>query len=120
MLIKNGNTVYQQHYGHMLYVWPITFIKLSPLKQHIDYLTPIQVATGTKVEINQKHFKPFGCPVCVLNKSLQLGQPHGKWKERSKVGVYLGPSPMHNRNVALVLDLDTGLVIPQFHVLYDT
>ena len=92
----------------------------SPLKQHIDHLTPIQVATGTKVEINQKHFKPFGCPVYVLNWLLQLGHPHGKWKERSKVGVYLGPSPMHNRNVALVLDLDTGLVSPQFHVLYDT
>ena len=92
----------------------------SPFKQHIDHLTPIQVATGTKVEINQKHFKPFGCPVYVLNWLLQLGHPHGKWKERSKVGVYLGPSPMHNRNVALVLDLDTGLVSPQFHVLYDT
>ena len=35
------------------------------------------------------------------------------------MGLYLGPSPAHNKNVALVMDIDTGLVSPQFHVMFD-
>jgi hypothetical protein len=31
----------------------------------------------------------------------------------------MGPSPRHVRNVSLVLSLDTGLVLPQFHVQHD-
>ena len=54
----------------------------------------------------------------VLENSLQSNRPHHKWKERSKVGIYLGPSPQHERNVALVLSRTTGLVSPQFHVKF--
>lgn len=81
--------------------------------------TPQQVFSGTATNINAKHWKPFGCPVYVLNTALQKGQPHHKWKQRSRVGIYLGPSPQHARTVALVLDRETGLVSPQFHVVFD-
>ena len=36
------------------------------------------------------------------------------------MGIYLGRSPNHGRNVALVLDRSTGLVSPQFHVTFDS
>ena len=42
-----------------------------------------------------------------------------KWSEHARVGVYLGQSPHHNKNVALVLDRDSGYVSPQFHVKFD-
>ncbi len=42
-----------------------------------------------------------------------------KWKERSKVGIYLGRSPHHASTVPLILNTQTGLVSPQFHVIYD-
>ena len=45
----------------------------------------------------------------------QKGNIFHKWKQRSRVGICLGPSPIHSRNVVLVLDLETGLVSPQFH-----
>ena len=32
----------------------------------------------------------------------------------------MGRSPNHGRNIALVLDQTTGLVSPQFHVVFDT
>jgi hypothetical protein len=35
------------------------------------------------------------------------------------VGVYLGRSPSHFRSVALILDIETGLVSPQFHIKLD-
>ena len=37
----------------------------------------------------------------------------------SGLGVYLGQSPNHTRSVALVLNLRTGHVSPQFHVKFD-
>ena len=38
---------------------------------------------------------------------------------RSRAGIYLGQSPIHNRNEALVLNIHTGYVSPQFHVKFD-
>ena len=42
-----------------------------------------------------------------------------KWNPRSDAGIYLGHSPEHASNVALVLNLTTGLVSPQYHVVFD-
>jgi len=44
---------------------------------------------------------------------------YNKWKSRSKVGIYLGHSPLHARNIALILNLETRLVSFQIHVSYD-
>ena len=55
----------------------------------------------------------------MLDGKLQDGKTFHKWKERSKVGVCLGKSPVHAKNVALILDRQTGKVSPQFHVTFD-
>ena len=55
----------------------------------------------------------------MLANELQGNRPFHKWSQRSKAGVYLGRSPQHGRNVALVMDRDTALVSPQFHVAFD-
>ena len=55
----------------------------------------------------------------MLDNQLQLGKPFTKWKERARMGIYLGQSPQHNRNIALVLNRDNGLVSPQFHTMCD-
>ena len=81
--------------------------------------TPFQAFTGTSVNINPKHWKPFGCPAAVLEEPLANGKPFHKWKHRAKMGVYLGLSPLHAKNVSLVLSRTTGYVSPQFHVKYD-
>jgi len=57
-------------------------------------------------------FRPFGCPVYALNKDLAAGQAISKWYKRACVGIYLGQSPVHARSVALVLNIQTGLVSP--------
>ena len=49
----------------------------------------------------------------------KVAREHRKWKQRSRLGVYLGPSPNHARSVALVLNPRTGHVPPQFHVKFD-
>ena len=107
------------------YLWPYALrmaneiYNNTPSLLHDHHDTPIQMLSGSDIEINQKHYKTFGCPVFVLNSKLQEGKPFPKWDQRARVGIYLGPSPSHNKNVALVLDRKTGLVSPQFHVLFD-
>ncbi len=83
-------------------------------------VTPEQIFTSTNVQSNPKHWHTFGCPVYVLDSDLQTGKPFHKWRERSRIGIYLGRSPHHARNVGLVLDRETGLVSPQFHLVYDS
>jgi len=62
--------------------------------------------------VNRKYYKPFGCLVYVLDLDLQNNNLYHKWKAWSKPGVYLGHSPVHNRNVAFVLNIDTRKVSP--------
>ena len=66
-----------------------------------------------------RHYHPFGCPAYVLNDSLAAGKSIPKWHKRARLGVYLGRSPNHAQSVALVLNLATGLVSPQFHLKFD-
>jgi len=55
-----------------------------------------------------------------LHKTLQdaTGSSH-KWRSRCWQGIYLGHSPMHAGNVALVYNPSTTHVTPQFHVTWD-
>jgi hypothetical protein len=48
-----------------------------------------------------------------------VGKSIPRWDPRSRIRLYLGPSPLHARNVHLVLSLITGLVSPQFHCHFD-
>ncbi len=62
-----------------------------------------------------RHMHTFGCPVFALQNELASGGPIPHWSPRACLGVNLGPSTSHSRNVNLVLNLHTGCVSPQFH-----
>jgi len=82
--------------------------------------SPIEKFSATKSELHICNFHTFGCPVYVLDSRLQDrsgGVP--KWEPRSRVGIYLGHSPVHAGSVALVLNPKSGLVSPQYHVVFD-
>lgn len=91
----------------------------SPSTKHADGRIPASSFSNTPVVVNAKYWQPFGCPVYVLSEALQTTGIQNKWKERARVGLYLGTSPIHARSVALVLNLQTGMVSPQFHVQFD-
>ena len=57
--------------------------------------SPIELLSGMEVSPKLKHFHAFGCPVYALDPNLQSGFAIPKWKARSHLGVYLGPSPNH-------------------------
>ena len=81
--------------------------------------TPQKVFSDSIVQPNQKHWKTFVCPVYVLESNLQSGHIQNKWKKRSRVGIYLGRYLQHSQSVALMLEKNTGLVSPQFHLSFD-
>ena len=61
----------------------------------------------------------FGCPVYVLDPKLQDGHKIPKWNHRSRVGMFVGFSAQHSSLVPLVLNLKTGKISPQYHVIFD-
>ena len=42
-----------------------------------------------------------------------------KWEPRARMGLYVGCSPSHAANVALIFNPCTGHISPQFHVIFD-
>jgi Reverse transcriptase (RNA-dependent DNA polymerase) len=83
-------------------------------------ISPLELFSQVDVTPKIKHSHTFGAPVYVLDQALQnQGGSIPKWNQRSNVGIYVGISPRHSRKVALVLNLETGHVSPQFHVVID-
>ena len=70
-------------------------------------------------KINIRHYHKSGCPVYVLDARLQGAGFIPKWDKRVRVGAYVGRSPIHAGNVSLILNISTGHVSPQFHVVFD-
>ena len=79
----------------------------------------LELFSGIRVGSNMKNLHTFGCPVFALQNALAAGHLIPRWNPRSCIGLNLGPSPTHARNVYLVLSLSMGLVSPQFHCRFD-
>ena len=84
--------------------------------------TPEYILHNVQIEnIPVKSYQTLFCPKYILDARLQnfggAGPP--QWEPRSFIGVYLGHSPFHAGNVALVCNITTGRLIPQYHVVFD-
>jgi Reverse transcriptase (RNA-dependent DNA polymerase). len=105
-------------------VWPFALKAAkharNKLKLDKSGLTPEERLTGVAFRKDVCHEHTLFCPVFVLDSRLQgniWGIP--KWAPRSNAGIDLGMSPHHASSAALVLNLQTGHVSPQFHVIFD-
>lgn len=107
------------------YFWPFAVKAAAERhnKLHVDKdgNTPESKLYGLKPEdIPVTTFHPLFCPVFVLDHRLHsAGGSMPKWEPRSRCGVYLGHSPLHAGNVALVFNPTTGRVSPAYHVVFD-
>ena len=81
--------------------------------------SPEQLFSSTTADPNIGEIHPFGCPVYVLESALASGKSLPRWNPRTRLGLYLGPSPHHASTVGLILNLRTGFISPQFHCTYD-
>ena len=107
-------------------LWPFALLaaadRMNNLHIDLNGKTPemkFSNAAGTQTRL--KNFHAFGCPVYVIDARLQDAGGPGppKWEPCSRLGIYVGHLPCHAGSVALVLNPKTGLVSPQFHVVFD-
>jgi hypothetical protein len=83
-------------------------------------ICPADLFTGSTIPRHKlRELHVWGCPVYVLDPTLQQGKKLPRWQPRSRRGVFLGYSPHHSSDVPLVLNLQTGSISPQFHVVFD-
>ncbi len=81
-------------------LWPYALrlaVDLHNATPGVSGLTPEEIFSGSKGRNRLSDFHPFGCPIFVLDPTLQQGHKIPRWKPRSRVGVYLGHSPEHYR-----------------------
>jgi hypothetical protein len=103
-------------------LWPLALQLAVDVHSHTPSpsgLSPIEIFSKHKDSNRLKDFHPFGGPVVALKASLQKGHKIPKWQPRSRMAIYLGNSTHHAINAHLVLNIQTGLVSPQYHVVFD-
>ena len=83
-------------------------------------LQPVSALTKTTFPRHHySHFHVWGCPAYVLDGKLADGKKLPKWSPRSERYMYLGISPHHSGAVPLLLNLSTGKVVTNYHVVCD-
>jgi len=104
-------------------LWPMALKHAQYLHNHLpnyNNICPMDLVLRTTVPRQSlRNLHVWGCPVYVLDPKLQDGGHIPKFEPRSRMGLNLGWSPLHASSVPLILNLTTGHVSPQFHILYD-
>jgi hypothetical protein len=95
----------------------VNFHNISIRKQQST--SPYEHFTGQSPPWALHDLRVFGSPTYVLNKALQDGNSHSKWRSRAWLGVYIGNSTCHSSTIPLIYNPITTHVSPQFHVVYD-
>ena len=61
----------------------------------------------------------WGCPTFVLDLKLHDEKKLPKCSPRSRLGCFIGYSSSHSSTLSLILNLQTGIVRPQYHLVHD-
>jgi hypothetical protein len=109
--------------GGPLALWPYALQNAAYLHNNLpvpeDGTSRLELFISIQVGSNLRHVHTFGCPVFALQNVLASGSQLPRWSTHARLGLNLRPSPMHARNVYLVLNLVTGCVSPQYHCCFD-
>ena len=104
-------------------LWPMAVDYAVHIYNHLpgsNGQCPADLFTGALIPRHQlKNIHVWGCPVYVLDPKLQQGKKLPRWEPRSRQGVFVGYSPVHSSDVPLVLNLQSGSISPQYHVVFD-
>ncbi|KAL7574137.1 hypothetical protein ACA910_014820 [Epithemia clementina (nom. ined.)] len=105
-------------------IWPTAVLHAVWLFNHVPSLS---TRISTQDIFTHTHFPQctfhdlhvWGCPTYVLHKTISDGIKLPRWQPCSDRCMFAGLSPTHATNVPLVLNLQTGAITPQFHVVFD-
>ena len=104
-------------------LWPMDTSYDTYIYDHTPNAKEIATAdlfTGTKLHHhNLEYIHVWGCPVYVLETTLQKGRKLPKRHPQSCCGIFTGLSPNHSSDVPLVFNPDNGHIYTQFHMIFD-
>jgi GAG-pre-integrase domain len=105
-------------------LWPMAVTHAVYLHNHMPSLetglSPVDLFTKSRWQQHKFHdLHVWGCPSYVLEKSMADGKKLPRWKPRSIRCMNVGLSPKHASTVPLVLNVSTGYITAQFHVVFD-
>ncbi|KAL7564557.1 hypothetical protein ACA910_013958 [Epithemia clementina (nom. ined.)] len=105
-------------------IWPTAVLHAVWLFNHVPSIStaisPQDIFTRTRFPQCKFHdLHVWGCPTYVLHKKISDSMKLPCWQPRSDRCMFVGLSPTHATNVPLVLNLQTGAITPQFHVVFD-
>ena len=106
-------------------LWPFALDYACWIYNHVPIadrgkMCPEELFSGAKSDCKVlRRLRVFGCPAYVLDPKMQNGEKVPKWSPRARCGMFLGFSQDHSTTVGLILNLRTGHISPQFHVVYD-
>ena len=82
--------------------------------------SPLDIFSRTRWPLkNLTNMHVWGCPVYVLDKRMIDGKKIPRWKPRSERCMYMGVCPNHSHHVPTVLNIRTGAITSQYHVVFD-
>ncbi len=103
--------------------WPYALRSAAHLHNTLPVLedgtSRLERFSSIRVVSKMKHHHAFGCPVFALENDLTAGSPILHWSPRARLGINLGSSPSHARNVYLMLNLHMGCVSLQYRCHFD-
>ena len=105
-------------------LWPMAVSHAVFLHNHMPNIetgiSPVDVFTKSRWQQHKYHdLHVWGCPVYVLEKKISDGAKIPRWKPRSTRQMNVGFSEKHASTVPLVLNIDSGYITAQFHVVFD-
>ena len=104
-------------------LWPMAVSYATYIYNHLpnaNGIAPADLFTGTQIPRHKlRSFHVWGCPVYVLDPTLQQGKKLPRWEPRARRGIFVGYSSVHSSDVPLVLNLHTGHISPQYYVVFD-
>ncbi len=106
-------------------LWPFAMEQAVHIWNHLPRSrsghSPIELFTGISQPVDDTLLRArvWGCLVYVLDPKLQDGKRLPKWHRRSRCGMHLGVSPSHSDTVGRILNLRTGAISCQYHMVFD-
>ena len=111
---QNHLPLWPYAFEHAVFLW-------NNLPSRTSGLAPIELFTYVSLtsfdHLQRSHV--WGYPAYVLDPKLQDGKKLPKWQARARRGQFLGISPDHSSTIGRILNLRSGFISPQYHVIYD-
>ena len=106
LFVAHGNPVRGRTFNHLLAL--DTGVSLNEVWSQ---------TRSSNDNLRQAHV--WGCPVYVLEAELQYDKKTPQWDPRAHLGMFVGFSPVHSSLVLLVLNVWTGKISPQYHIVFN-